>query len=405
MLMYADDLVLMGDTIGNIQKLLDTLSEFCDKWGLSVNMDKTKLMVFRNGGIVKKNEVVYFNGNKLNCVSYYKYLGIIISSRLSWSPAQTTLAAQASRSLSVINQLNHKCDYSFKTSCELFNKCTVPVLTYGSEVWGTDVNTCIENVQLKFCKTVLGVGSKAASPAILGECGKNNLYILCYLKAVSYWLKLISLPNNNLTKSCYNLMFLQCERGKKNWASKIKQILFQFGYGYAWEEQHVPVDSNGFINRFKTTLTDCDTQLWKSNLEEMSKLTMYRLFKLELCPEIYLSLTIPRRLRKAIAKFRISNHELEIELGRHTNIEKQDRICKLCELNNLRCIEDEFHVLFECAAYNEIRKIYIERQFSDLKNLYSFNNLMSNKDANVVANLANFIYNMYKIRNMKLGSN
>ena len=287
----------------------------------------------------------------------------------------------------------------------MFDKCTVPVLTYGSEVWGTDVNICIENVQLKCCKTVLGVGSKAASPAILGECGKNSLYILCYLKAVSYWLKLISLPNNNLTKSCYNLMFLQCERGKKNWASKIKQILFQFGYGYAWEEQHVLLDSNGFINRFKTTLTDCDTQLWKSNLEEMSKLTMYRLFKLELCPEIYLSLTIPRRLRKAIAKFRISNHELEIELGRHTNIEKQDRICKLCELNNLRCIEDEFHVLFECAAYNEIRKIYIERQFSDLKNLYSFNNLMSNKDANVVANLANFIYNMYKIRNMKLGSN
>ena len=27
---------------------------YCEKWGLGVNMEKTKLMVFRNGGIVKR---------------------------------------------------------------------------------------------------------------------------------------------------------------------------------------------------------------------------------------------------------------------------------------------------------------------------------------------------------------
>ena len=401
MLMYADDLVIMGDTIGNVQKLLDTLSEFCDKWGLFVNMDKTKLMVFRNGGIIKQNEVVYLNGIKLDCVSYYKYLGIIISSRLSWSPAQTTLAAQASKSQAVINQLNHKCNYSFKTSCQLFDKCTVPVLTYGSEVWGTDVNICIENVQLKFCKSELGVGSKAATLAVLGECGRNHLSILCNIKAISFWIKLLSLPDENLVKSCYNLLYVQCERGKKNWASRIKQLLFQYGYGYAWLNQQIE-DKNIFIKLFKTTLIDCDTQLWKANLNEMSKLSVFRIFKTDLCVEMYLLLNIPRRLRVALAKFRISNHELEIELGRQSNIERGNRICKLCKLNNKNCIESEFHVLFECATYSDLRKLYIGKEITDLINLHSFKNLMSTKEENVIVRLANFIYNMFMVRNCSL---
>ena len=42
MLLYADDLVLLGDQIGRVKKLLNVLSEFCYKWGLQVNMSKTK---------------------------------------------------------------------------------------------------------------------------------------------------------------------------------------------------------------------------------------------------------------------------------------------------------------------------------------------------------------------------
>ena len=148
-------LLMCGDHIGRLQKLLNTLHEFCNKWGLNVNMSKTKFMVFRKGGIVKRNEVLYLNGLKLENVTYYKYLGIIISTRLSWSPAQSTLAAQASKAINIINQVNYKCDYSYKTSCEIFEKCALPILSYGSEVWGADVHSSIENVHIKFCKKQL----------------------------------------------------------------------------------------------------------------------------------------------------------------------------------------------------------------------------------------------------------
>ena len=38
-------------------------------------MSKTISMVFRNGGMIKQKEVLYFDHQKLDNVLYYKYLG------------------------------------------------------------------------------------------------------------------------------------------------------------------------------------------------------------------------------------------------------------------------------------------------------------------------------------------
>ena len=76
MLLYADDIVLFGDNIGDVQRLLNVLSDFCNRWCLNVNLEKTKFMVFRNGGIVKSNEKIYFNNVQLDFVSkLQKYVG------------------------------------------------------------------------------------------------------------------------------------------------------------------------------------------------------------------------------------------------------------------------------------------------------------------------------------------
>ena len=48
MLLYADDLVIVGDHIGRVQQVMNCLAEFCKKWGLPVNMTKTKSMCLTN---------------------------------------------------------------------------------------------------------------------------------------------------------------------------------------------------------------------------------------------------------------------------------------------------------------------------------------------------------------------
>ena len=54
-----------------------------------------------------------------------------------------------------------------------------------------------------------------------------------------------------------------------------------------------------------------------------------------------------------LAKLRISNHQLEIEIGRYKKKVIDQRLRKTCNENG--CVEDEFHFLMTCKAYQTER--------------------------------------------------
>ncbi len=397
MLLYADDIVLFSDSVGGVQKLLNVLSEFCLKWGMEVNLDKTKFMVFRNGGIIKNVEKVYYNGVQIEPVTYYKYLGLVVSSRLNWHQAQFTLAQQATKALYCINRLIYECDLPFDHCYELFNKCALPVLTYGSEIWGTKVYQDVESILLKFCKRQLGVGSKTPNPAVLGECGASRIHIECKIKCIKYWLYLLSQPPGSLLRACYDMLYLQCNAGRKNWASDIRDLLNTYGYNYIWNVQMV-VNAKHFIAGFRMTLLDCERQNWRENVFSMPRLNVYSMFKLELSVENYLLLDIPRAYKIALAKLRVGNHELEIELGRHQKKNRGNRLCKFCLLNGYNYIEDEYHVLMNCYLYKDLREKYIDAEKLTPRNLYRFNSLFSSKCPVCIIGLAKYTFHMFRYR-------
>ena len=109
-LLYADD--MCSDTVGRIQKMIDVLGQFCEKWAMIVNLTKKKIVVFRRGGCLKQNEKWYYNGGKIEVVSSYKYLEIFFTSKLKWSQAKRSLAAQARKAIFLIKQVQYKCGFS-----------------------------------------------------------------------------------------------------------------------------------------------------------------------------------------------------------------------------------------------------------------------------------------------------
>ena len=102
-LLYADDVVLISQSIGGLQKQIRTLERFCDISGMKMNLSKTKVMLFKNGGELSKTEKWSFKGRKLECVPNYKYLGLLLSSRNKFSKAIDNLALQARRTSSFVN--------------------------------------------------------------------------------------------------------------------------------------------------------------------------------------------------------------------------------------------------------------------------------------------------------------
>ena len=63
----------------------------------------------------------------------------------------------------------------------------------------------------------------------------------------------------------------------------------------------------------------------------------------------------------AFAKFRAGVAPLRVETGRYEGLPLKERLCPF--LSNL--VEDEFHVVFECSLYSELRWTF----FRKLQNL------------------------------------
>ena len=90
--MYADDIIIMAETPEDLQLGLNILEQQCNKWKLNLDKTKTKVIVFRKGGLF------YYDNTELEIVSSFTYLGIVLTSGSSFSTAQQTLAGQAQKS-------------------------------------------------------------------------------------------------------------------------------------------------------------------------------------------------------------------------------------------------------------------------------------------------------------------
>jgi (p)ppGpp synthase/HD superfamily hydrolase len=188
--MYADDIVKLAESQSDLQKGLDILYDYCQKWKLTVNTSKTKCMVFRKYGL--KNTDFYYNNEKLEVVKHFKFLGVVFSANGSFTEAQNTLCGQAEKAIFKLHKYLHKfCQIPTKHYLELFDKLVTPILNYGCEVWGFCKADKIERVHLKFCKKLLGVKLSTQNDMIYGELGRFHLQINRFCRIIKYWLKVV----------------------------------------------------------------------------------------------------------------------------------------------------------------------------------------------------------------------
>ena len=62
LLMFADDLALISDSVVGLQKLLNILYRFCSDRGMIINIVKTMIVVFKKGGMLARNETWSLGG-------------------------------------------------------------------------------------------------------------------------------------------------------------------------------------------------------------------------------------------------------------------------------------------------------------------------------------------------------
>ena len=360
-LMYADDLIILSESKEGLKQGLKKLEIYAKKWRLTVNKKKSKILTFQKGGPIKKLKL-QFNGSELEEVKEYKYLGTIVSNSGNFRQNELYLKNKGLRaSFSLLKNIGLNMKPS--SFLKLFERVIQPILLYNSEVtqafipvtwnyqkferkiWdqGKEINKVLTN----FLRQILGTHKKTTNFGVMSEVGKYPLIIRAYIHIIKYWVRLLTTENKLLQE--IHLCELQT-RNKVSWFSIVENLLKYTDMIDEVDIEKITAKPNVFINKFQDRIYTKYKQFWTKNMSEMEgkKLDFYSNYKKVFKFEKYLDM-LNKEKREIISRFRLSAHSFPIEKLRYKNIKREERICTICNLNE---IGDEKHYLFKCDNKN-----------------------------------------------------
>ena len=397
-LIWADDLLLISETEAGLDCMLKSLKHYATINGLTINIEKTKVMIFnKTGRHIRKN--FYLGEMRIETSREYKYLGFKITPYGGITPGLHDLK---DRALKAFYKMKHQMGSSFRkhplVTIKLFETLIKPILLYASDFWGVlkaPKNNPIENMHIKFCKELLGVQKQTTNIGVLLELGQIPLGLEATKNAIKNWVRISNYKKcNNLVANSYKNSATE----NLSWPNRIKDTLSQIGM----LDKFLNKDEKTHISSFQR-LSDIFHQNTLHDIKkESSKLRTYSLLKTEIGYENYLSQIQNIQHRTIFTKLRLSNHCLQIETGRHQRIDKNNRFCPFCPKD----IEDEIHFLLHCNAYIEIRKELFEKtkikrtNLNQIENSRNFVYLLTNSE--LVFETARCIYRMFQCREFLL---
>ncbi len=123
-------------------------------------------------------------------VDRYRYLGIVFKEYLDFNVCIDVLSDAAGRALgSVIGKTKHLKDIGFKS-------CILPVLEYGSEVWGYKFFKCADNIQERAIRYFLGVHRFTPLSVLRGEVGWHKTQCNRWVNMCRFWNRHIKISDS-----------------------------------------------------------------------------------------------------------------------------------------------------------------------------------------------------------------
>ena len=349
-LIWADDIVLLAENENNLAQMLDSVGTYCKDNKLTINIDKTKCMIFNKTGKLLRHKF-YLDGKELENVRSYKYLGFLFSPS---GEIKSGLQDLRDRGFKAFMKLRSQMGTSFNQNIEitlnLIDIMIKPILLYSSDFWGClklpKVNP-IEKLHNMICKQILGVQTQTTNIGVLLELGRIPLEISAKKLAVKKWERISKQQANDLLLASYNDALVE----DLPWISSIKNILETKGmFNYFINSYET---KPFFVNKklFQTLSDEFHQNAFESIRSDNSKLRTYACFKTKIGFETYLAKIKNPNIRIEMTKFRLSNHNLMIETGRHKHIPRESRFCPFCR----NMVETELHFLLLCPIYTVLR--------------------------------------------------
>ena len=136
-LLWADDLLLVSSSAKGLQSSLNKMETFYDNLGLKINIKKTEIIIFNKRGLKLDNFFDFkLNGQRVNIVDEYQYLGLKLKPSGSMNFAMQQLHDKASRAwFGISNVIFKNKRMEVDKIFNVFDSLVTPVALYGCKFW------------------------------------------------------------------------------------------------------------------------------------------------------------------------------------------------------------------------------------------------------------------------------
>jgi hypothetical protein len=155
-------------------------------------------------------QTFYYDGKELEQVDHFKYLGplgVTFSYNGKFTEGKKSLYTQAQRAMFGIITKARTQRLPIDVQIHLFETMVLPVLSYGSEIWGHENIQQANKLQYKFYRYILHLKTSTPICMLLGELGKVPIECIIKMKIVNYWMKIIDSPDSRLLRKMYNVLY------------------------------------------------------------------------------------------------------------------------------------------------------------------------------------------------------
>jgi len=209
-LMYADDIVLLGDSPTDLQQLLDALSGFCAALGLDISLAKTHVMCF-GLPVAAPPPAFTYAGRTLPHTDSYKYL---VTTFTPAGMAGDGLAQVRSNVGRAFNNVRFKfdrlgCTSNIHLQLHLYDAIVTSAALSSCEVWGVHPAAQQQRRRLaalhrRYIRRICLLPDSVPTEALMAELGRMDIETRWLAHTLRFWNSLCDQPPDSLpdTTSC-----------------------------------------------------------------------------------------------------------------------------------------------------------------------------------------------------------